>query len=280
MLFSFACSFAQENILWMRYPSISPDGSQIAFGYKGDLYLVASSGGIATPLTIHDSHDMMPVWSHDGKSIAFASDRYGNFDVFVMPVSGGTPQRLTHHSAADYPQDFTPDDRGILFTSARCISNTNIRFYSPRLFQNLYTVDKKGGKATLLTEAGISEARYNQDGSMIVFQDRKGYEDLLRKHHTSSVTRDIWTLDLKNMRFNQISTFKGEDLEPLFSPVSNAIYFLSEQSGTLNIWKAENGQQTAITQFKTHPVRHLSISNQQTLCYTYNGALYTQIIEC
>ncbi|MBK7039941.1 MAG: PD40 domain-containing protein [Bacteroidetes bacterium] len=279
MLFSFACSFAQENILWMRYPSISPDGSQIAFGYKGDLYLVASSGGIATPLTIHDSHDMMPVWSHDGKSIAFASDRYGNFDVFVMPVSGGTPQRLTHHSAADYPQDFTPDDRGILFTSARCISNTNIRFYSPRLFQNLYTVDKKGGKATLLTEAGISEARYNQDGSMIVFQDRKGYEDLLRKHHTSSVTRDIWTLDLKNMRFNQISTFKGEDLEPLFSPVSNAIYFLSEQSGTLNIWKAENGQQTAITQFKTHPVRHLSISNQQTLCFTYNGALYTQSLN-
>ncbi|MBK9110051.1 MAG: PD40 domain-containing protein [Saprospiraceae bacterium] len=81
LLFTIASSFAQENILWMRYPNISPDGTQIAFGYKGDLYLVPATGGIATPLTIHESHDMMPVWSHDGKSIAFASDRYGNFDV-------------------------------------------------------------------------------------------------------------------------------------------------------------------------------------------------------
>ncbi|MBK9110052.1 MAG: hypothetical protein IPM92_17225 [Saprospiraceae bacterium] len=93
--------------------------------------------------------------------------------------------------------------------SARCNQQYKCALYSPRLFQNLYTVNKNGGKATLITEAGMSEARYNHDGSMIVFQDRKGYEDLLRKHHTSSVTRDIWTLDLKSMRFNQVSTFKG-----------------------------------------------------------------------
>ncbi len=74
----------------MRYPAISPDGKTIAFGYKGDIYRVEAAGGVAAPLTIHEAHDMMPVWSHDGKYIAFASDRYGNFDVFVMPAAGGT----------------------------------------------------------------------------------------------------------------------------------------------------------------------------------------------
>ncbi|MBM3912491.1 MAG: peptidase S41, partial [Sphingomonadales bacterium] len=187
---------AQNEARWIRNPRISPDGSQIAFGYKGDLYIVPAAGGTAYPLTVHEAHDMMPVWSRDGQSIAFASDRYGNFDVFVMPVAGGQPTRLTHHSAADYPQDFSPDSKTVYFTSARCVSKENIRFYSPRLFQNLYSVPATGGRHLLISEAGMSSARLNQDGSLLVFQDRKGYEDLLRKHHRSSVTRDIWTLDL------------------------------------------------------------------------------------
>jgi Tol biopolymer transport system component len=84
-------AMAQTTPLWMRYPAISPDGKTIVFGYKGDIYRVDAAGGTAVPLTIHEAQDMMPVWSHDGKSIAFASDRYGNFDVFVMPATGGTP---------------------------------------------------------------------------------------------------------------------------------------------------------------------------------------------
>ena len=79
---------AQQTPLWLRYPAISPDGKSIVFSYKGDLYKVASAGGDAVPLTLHEAHDFMPVWSHDGKYIAFASDRYGNFDVFVMPAAG------------------------------------------------------------------------------------------------------------------------------------------------------------------------------------------------
>jgi len=96
-----AATYAQDNALWLRYPAISPDGKTIAFGYKGDIYRVDANGGVAVPLTIHEAQDMMPVWSHDGKHLAFASDRYGNFDVFVMPAEGGTPVRLTANSAAD-----------------------------------------------------------------------------------------------------------------------------------------------------------------------------------
>ena len=84
---------------WLRYPSISPDGKTIVFTYKGDLWKVAAAGGAATPLTLHEAHDFMPVWSKDGKTIAFASDRFGNFDIYTIAADGGEAKRLTFHSA-------------------------------------------------------------------------------------------------------------------------------------------------------------------------------------
>ncbi len=269
---------AQDNPLWMRYPSISPDGKSIVFSYKGDLYKVASAGGTATPLTLHEAHDFMPVWSHDGKYIAFASDRYGNFDVFIMPAEGGAPTRLTYNSAGDYPYDFTPDNKKVVFGSAREISANNVRFYSPRLFQNLYSVNVGGGRPVLISEAGMENAHFNANGSQIIFQDRKGYEDPWRKHHTSAVTRDIWIMDVNKATYRKISGFEGEDREPVFSNDGQFFFYLSEKNGTQNIFKAPVLNKMAeqqLTSFKDHPVRHLSRSDDNTICFTWNGEIYT-----
>lgn len=269
-----------QDALWLRYPSISPDGKTIAFGYKGDIYLVNAQGGTAVPLTIHEAHDMMPVWSKDGKQIAFASDRYGNFDVFVLPVTGGTPTRLTYNSAADYPYDFSPDSKNVLFGSGRQVANSNIHFYSPRLFQNLYTVAISGGKPVLITEGGIEYARYNKSGNQIVFQDRKGYEDALRKHHTSSVTRDIWIFDVDKKSYTKVSNYVGEDREPVYSSDSQSLYYLSEANGSnQNIYKLnlQSKSFTALTSFKNNPVRHLSVSQDNKLCFSQDGEIYTLV---
>ncbi|HAN38631.1 MAG TPA: peptidase S41, partial [Chitinophagaceae bacterium] len=271
-------SWAQNNAMWLRYPAISPDGSTIVFGYKGDLYRVDAKGGNAVPLTLHEAHDMMPVWSKDGKYIAFASDRYGNFDVFVMPANGGAPVRITTHSANDYPYDFSPDGKHVILGSARNVQAENIRFYSPRLFQNLYKVPVTGGKPILVSGAGMEHAHYNTKGTQIVFQDRKGYEDPWRKHHTSSVTRDIWVLDVAANKYKQISGFEGEDREPVFSNNDQFIYYLSEKNGTQNIYKtpvANKMAEVQLTKFDKHPVRHLSIAKNNTLCFTYDGEVYT-----
>ena len=74
---------AQDHPLWLRYPAVSPDGGTILFCFKGDIYKVPAAGGQAVPLTLSEAYDYAPVWSHDGRSIAFASDRFGNFDVFL-----------------------------------------------------------------------------------------------------------------------------------------------------------------------------------------------------
>ena len=203
-------AICQTNPLWLRYPSISPDGKQIVFSYKGDLYKVSSSGGAALPLTLHTAHDFMPVWSHDGKWIAFASDRFGNFDVYVMSSEGGDTRRLTFNSAADYPWDFTPDDKHVTFGSGRNDLATSVRFPSNNLFQKLYNVPVTGGRSIMISAAGMQYAHYNKNGTKIIYQDSKGGEDPWRKHHTSSVTRDIWTYDIKSKDYKKLSSFEGE----------------------------------------------------------------------
>ena len=277
MLFCAATVFAQSDALWLRYPAISPDGKTIAFGYKGDIYRVDAAGGVAVPLTIHEAQDMMPVWSHDGKSIAFASDRYGNFDVFVMPAAGGAPTRVSFNSANDYPYDFSPDNKQVIFGSGRNAPATSVRF-PIKLFLNLYTVPVTGGRAVLLSAAGMENAHYNKNGSQIIFQDRKGYEDPWRKHHTSAVTRDIWVFDVNRKTYRQVSTYEGEDREPLFADDNHA-YYLSEKGGvSQNLFKASLSNPADIRQLTTftdHPVRHLSKSDDNTLCFTYNGEIYT-----
>jgi tricorn protease len=275
-LFTLAVA-AQDAPMWMRYSAISPDGKTIVFSYKGDLYKVPATGGDAIPLTIHEAYDFMPVWSHDSKWLSFASDRYGNFDVYVMPANGGEARRLTYHSANDFPYDFTTDNKTVLFGTNRNDVYTSARFPQRGLFQKLYQVPVTGGRSVMFLSAGSEFARYNKTGDKIIFQDRKGYEDAFRKHHTSSVTRDIWVYDNKKDEYTQVSTFEGEDREPVWGSDDNSFYFLSEKDGSQNVYKGTIGSNnvTQLTKFKENPVRFLTRADDGTLTFTYEGEIYT-----
>ncbi|MDB5252817.1 MAG: peptidase [Flaviaesturariibacter sp.] len=268
---------AQKAPLWMRYPSISPDGKTIVFSYKGDIFKVPSAGGEAIPLTLHEAYDYMPVWSHDGKWLAFASDRYGNFDVYVMPSNGGEARRLTYNSSADVPYDFSPDNKTVLFGTNRNDVYTSARFPQRSLFQKLYEVPITGGRSVMFNSAGAEFARFNAKGDKVIFQDRKGYEDAYRKHHTSAVTRDIWVYEPKKDEYTQVSSFEGEDREPVWGSDDNSFYYLSEKNGTQNIFKGTLGSKDAVqvTKLKDNPVRFLSRAADGTLCFTNDGEIYT-----
>lgn len=268
---------AQETPSWLRYPSISPDGKTIVFTYKGDLWKVATAGGQASPLTLHEAHDFMPVWSRDGKSIAFASDRYGNFDIFLIPAEGGEPKRLTFHSADEYPYDFTPDGKSVTFGGVRQDLAVNRQF--PTGSQpELYTVSVKGGRVAQLLSTPAEDVKYSPDGSKLLYHDKKGGENAWRKHHTSSVTRDIWSYDTKTGKHTKLTTFKGEDRNPVLSEDGKTIFFLSERSGSFNVYRMTMDAPAtaeALTSFKKHPVRFLSRATDGTLAFSYDGGIYT-----
>src|SRR6186713_2432933 len=135
---------AQDPALWLRYPAISPDGKSVLFEYKGDIWTVPTSGGNAIPMTLSESYEFSPVWSHDGRSIAFASDRYGQPDVFVMPATGGESRRLTYHAAKEIPSSFSGDDTRVIFSSTRQDLVTNAQF-PLSLMSELYSVPLQGG---------------------------------------------------------------------------------------------------------------------------------------
>jgi Tol biopolymer transport system component/C-terminal processing protease CtpA/Prc len=268
---------AQSAPSWLRYPAISPDGQTIAFTYKGDIYRVPSAGGAAVPLTTHEAHDTMPVWSHDGRWIAFASDRFGNFDVFVISSSGGPGRRLTFHSASDLPYSFTPDDRSVLFGAARQDIAAN-RLFPTGSQPELYRVPIDGGRAVQVLATPAEDARYSRDGRFLIYHDKKGGENEWRKHHKSAITRDIWVYDTETGKHHIITAFPGEDRSPVYARDEKSFYYLSEESGSFNVHRLSpgGGASTQVTKLKTHPVRFLSLADDGTLCFGYDGAIYTQ----
>jgi len=265
-----------QDPLWLRGSAISPDGRTIVFCYQGDIWRVPVDGGEAVPLTTNDAYDHSPVWSHDGRSIAFASTRYGSSDVFVMASMGGAPTRLTYHSNPEVPSDFSSDDQQVIFYGSRQ-DDPHHQQFPVGGFGELYTVPVKGGRPTQVSTIAMQAARYSPAGTAIAYHDRKGYEDSWRKHHTSSVTRDIWTFDPATKAYKQLTTFAGEDRNPVWSKDGATLYYLSEESGSFNVHKlsATGGASVQVSRLTDHPVRYLSISDNGVLCFSYRGELYT-----
>lgn len=269
-------ALAQESPLWMRDCTISPDGTTITFTYKGDIYTVPVSGGRAMQLTSHPAYDTAPVWSPDSKKIAFASDRMGSLDVFIVSREGGVPQRLTTHSGSETPIVFK-DNGHVLFAAAIQPSAEDMQFPSGT-FNQVYEVSVEGGRPRMFSSMPMEHISIRKDGKQWLYQDKKGYEDPWRKHHKSSIARDVWMYTPGTPgSYAKLTAFQGEDRDPVWAPDGESFYYLSEENGTFNVFKRRLGSasSTQITRHTVNPVRFLSIAENGTLCYGLDGEIYT-----
>ena len=273
----FTVQGAETVPLWLRDVKISPDGKMIAFTYKGDIWTVPTGGGKATPLTQTSDYEATPIWSPDSKTIAFQSDKHGNFDIFTVPATGGAPVRLTFSSSSETPETFTPDGKNILFSAAIQDPASSALFPSARMTE-VYSVPVTGGSPVQIMATPALSISYLPDGKGFLYQEVKGFEDTWRKHHTSSVTRDVICYDSKSGKHTNLTNRPGEDTNPV-AGANGEFYYLAELPGkTMNVFKAnlsDPTKATALTDFKTHPVRFLSRANDGMLAFGYDGEIYT-----
>lgn len=265
---------AQEQIKWLRANSISPDGKTIAFEYQGDLYTVSANGGEARQLTSHPAYDGYPKFSPDGKWIAFTSERYGSMDVFIISPNGGRPKRLTTNSATETLQGWL-DNTHVLYTSNLQPSVSDISF--PGSFQQVYSVDIEANRPVMFSTLPMEDISINRNGQLL-YHNNKGYEDYWRKHHTSPICRDIYLTQVKGKRtYTKLNADTCEHRTPIWTPDGNGYYYTSEKDGTINIYKADltTKSTTQLTKYKGYPVRYLTSASDGTLCYSWDGELYT-----
>lgn len=196
---------------WLRNTAISPDGTSIAFTYGGDIFIVPSTGGAARQLTAGSAYDTRPIWSPDSKSIAFASDREGSSDLYIVPTAGGTPTRLTTWSGTETPLAFI-NDSTIIFQTNDLTSQQTSRF--PTRLTRVYSVaTTPGARPVLFDVTPMGAVSVGKDGK-ILYEDKKGLENIYRKHERSSGTSDIWLLD--DGKYTKLTNFNGHDLNPVY----------------------------------------------------------------
>ncbi|GAA0873031.1 S41 family peptidase [Gangjinia marincola] len=248
----------------MHQPAIGTN--HIAFIYANDLWVVDLNGNNPRRLTVDEGYESNPIFSPDGKTIAFSAEYDGNLDVFTVPVTGGIPKRLTYHPYPDIARDFTPDGKKVLFASQRNIFTNR--------YAQLFTVSTNGGPVSQLEIPNAWWASYSADGKYIAYtpiSDRFTQW----KHYRGGTASKIWVYDVATQEITKVPkpTSGSNDSQPNW--LNGKVYFKSDRDGEFNIYSFDPAtkQVSKHTNYTDHHVANLS-ANAGKLIYEQAGYLH------
>ena len=237
-----------ETVRLPNDPSLSPDGSQIVFAWRGDLWQVPATGGVAHRLTTHPADERKPLFSPDGRQIAFTSDRTGRRQAFVMPAAGGEAKQLTFHTEGANLEGWYPAGDALL------ISGTRDHFWRAGSANRFFKVelDRRTPERALFDDYGF-DGRLSPDGKKLLF-GREG-ELWWRRGYTGSRAGQIWRFDLEQSKCELIHKAPEESKWPLWKPDGSGFYFVTgERCGNLAEFSFADKSVKQLTSFEDDSV--------------------------
>ncbi|HEX7794854.1 MAG TPA: LpqB family beta-propeller domain-containing protein, partial [Vicinamibacterales bacterium] len=239
-------------------PGISPDGSTIAFVSGGDLWEVPAGGGDARLLVSHPATESRPLYSPDGRRLAFTSARTGNGDIYILTLATGEVARLTFDDAPEQASGWSRDGRWVYFSSGS---------HDLSGMDDVYRVSVDGG-----TPMPVAGDRYAteyfaapapDDRTLAITARGFAGSQWWRNGHSHLDESEIWLVHPSADRttYEPVTSGGAKDAWPMWSADGRTVFFMSDRTGAQNLWMQPlGGRPRPVTSFKSGRVLWPTIS--------------------
>ncbi len=190
--------------------AIAPDGERAVFEARGDIFTVPKETGNTRNLTNTSGVDEKdPVWSPDGKYVAYVSDKTGNEEIYLQEdKANSTAMQVTHGNTRYlYQPVWSPDSKKLLYSDAEL---------------NLWYVDINQKEPVRVDRDSVWEMRdysWSPDSKYIAYS----------KHHKTGFT-SIYIYSLPDKKIHEVTTGFTNDYDPIFSSDGKYLVFLSDRT--------------------------------------------------
>ncbi|WP_454717752.1 S41 family peptidase [Caulobacter segnis] len=242
---SASSAMAADALPSFAEPALSPDGSEIAFASGGDLWTVPAAGGQARLLVTDEATESRPLYSPDGKSLAFVSTRSGVPNIYVLTLATGELRRLTFGDSAEALDGWSRDGQWIYFTSGvndvarlgdvyrvAASGGTPLEVSRERYLNEFQSAPSPDGRSVALAAKGMSSAQFWRNG------------------HSHIDESELWLKTINGADYQKLLPAGSKHNWPMWSPDGKALWYMSDESGTENLWRLPiGGTPQQITRF-------------------------------